>query len=161
MSMENLSSYLNDHLAGSVAALELLNGLIETYNGQPLGQFFQGLRHEIAEDKGVLQKLIDDLGEQESVARKAAAWLGERLSRAKIRLSGDGEDDAGLLQALEALFLGVTGKQSLWRALGVACATNPHLRRLNYAELEERAVEQCERIEAKRLQVARTVFRSE
>jgi hypothetical protein len=29
--MEDLAGYLNDHLAGSVAALELLDRLIETY----------------------------------------------------------------------------------------------------------------------------------
>jgi hypothetical protein len=37
MSKEDLSIYLNDHLAGSVGALELLDHLIETYKGKPLG----------------------------------------------------------------------------------------------------------------------------
>ena len=31
--MEDLSSYLNDHLAGSVGALELLDRLIDIYKG--------------------------------------------------------------------------------------------------------------------------------
>ena len=33
MSKEELPIYLNDHLAGSVGALELLDRLIETYKG--------------------------------------------------------------------------------------------------------------------------------
>ena len=42
--MRNLPSYLNDHLAGSVAALELLDRLIEIYEARMLGEFFQELR---------------------------------------------------------------------------------------------------------------------
>ena len=42
--MEELSDYLNDHLAGSVGALELLDRLVETCQGKPLERFFQDLR---------------------------------------------------------------------------------------------------------------------
>jgi len=45
--MEDLSDYLNDHLAGSVAALELLDRLVETYAGKPLERFFRELRDDI------------------------------------------------------------------------------------------------------------------
>jgi hypothetical protein len=34
----------------------------------------------------------------------------------------------------------------------------PQLARLDYRGLEKRAIEQCERVEAKRLEMARTVF---
>jgi hypothetical protein len=71
----NLTIYLNDHLAGSVAALELVDRLIETYKGKPLEQFFRDLRSEIAEDQGELQDLIEKLGEKESPVRKAGYWL--------------------------------------------------------------------------------------
>jgi hypothetical protein len=50
--MKNLASYLNDHLAGSVAALELFARLIETYETRVLGQFFQELRQQIEADQG-------------------------------------------------------------------------------------------------------------
>ena len=64
----------------------------------------------------------------------------------------------GLLLALEALVLGITGKRSLWRALQSASRALPQLARLDYAGLEKRAIEQCERVEAKRLEAARTAF---
>src|SRR4029077_13805687 len=38
--MKDLDSYLNDHLAGSVAALELLAHCAHLYKGIPLGAFF-------------------------------------------------------------------------------------------------------------------------
>ncbi|HZJ38541.1 MAG TPA: hypothetical protein VFD18_05155 [Chthoniobacterales bacterium] len=48
--MKALDSYLNDHLAGSIAALELLDRLIEVSEGNPREQFFRELRSEIDAD---------------------------------------------------------------------------------------------------------------
>jgi len=157
--MENLSSYLNDHLAGSVGALELLDRLIKIYEEKPLGRFFQELRAEIEADQETLKELIGKLGEEESTVRKAGAWIVEKLSRAKIQLSESREGEMGLFLALEGLALGITGKQSLWRALAAASETVPQLGRLDYAGLERRAVEQRDRVEKKRLEVAREVFK--
>jgi hypothetical protein len=57
MSKEELTIYLNDHLAGSVGALELVDHLIETYKGKPLEEFFRDLRNEIGADQDTLQDL--------------------------------------------------------------------------------------------------------
>ena len=160
MSKQDLTIYLNDHLAGSVGALELVDHLIETYRGKPLEQFFKDLRDEIDADQSTLEKLIEILGAKESAMRKAGAWVAEKLSRAKIRLSDSQEGQMGLLHALEGLVLGITGKRGLWDALAAAAETMPELRELDYARLENRAIEQRDRIEAKRLEVARQVFSS-
>jgi hypothetical protein len=158
--MEELSSYLNDHLAGSIGALELLDRLIETYQGKPLERFFQDLRNEIEQDQEQLRELMQKLGVEESAVRKAGAWIAEKLSRSKIELDDSSARDTGLFLALEALVLGITGKRSLWRALQAASRTMPELARLDYSGLEKRAIEQCERVEARRLETARTVFNS-
>jgi hypothetical protein len=160
MNMEDLASYLNDHLAGSVGALELLDRLIKTYEGKPLGQFFTELRAEIEADQEKLQQLMDKLGTEESTVRKAGAWIVEKISRPKIQLSEKREGEMGLFLALEALALGIDGKRSLWRALAAASEGLVQLRLLDYAKLEMRAVEQHDRVEVKRLEVAREVFRS-
>jgi len=156
--MEELTNYLNDHLAGSVGALELLDRLIDAYEGKPLANFFQKLRADIHEDQERLKELIQKLGAEESAVRKAGAWIAEKLSRAKIELSESSNGDTGLFLALEAIVLGITGKRSLWRALRAASQNIPQLARLDYTGLEKRAIEQCERAEAKRLEIARTVF---
>ncbi len=159
--MEDLSSYLNDHLAGSVGALELLDRLIDIYQTKPLERFFRDLRNEIDADQEILKELIAKLGEKESAVRKAGAWIVEKLSRAKIQLSETREGEMGLFLALEGLALGINGKQSLWRALATASETAPPLRGPDYATLEKRAVEQHDRVEATRLEIALKVFRSE
>ena len=156
--MEDLTSYLNDHLAGSVGALELLDRLIDIYKGKPLERFFADLRNEIEADQQILKELIANLGEKESTVRKAGAWVMEKFSRGKIQLSEKGEEELGLFLALEGLALGIHGKRSLWRALAVVSEVVPRLRGQDYVELEKRAVEQHDRVEAKRLEVAREVF---
>jgi hypothetical protein len=157
--VNELTNYLNDHLAGSVGALELLDRLIDTYREKPLEHFFRNLRDDVQQDQEQLKELMQKLGADESTVRKAGAWLVEKLSRAKIELSEE-KGEVGLLLALEALVLGITGKRSLWRALQSASRTVPQLARLDYAGLENRAIEQCERVEAKRLEIARTAFQA-
>jgi len=159
--MKDLSEYLNDHLAGSIGALELLDRAIETYEGKPLERFFRDLRDDIHFDQEQLKELIAKLDIAESSVRKAGAWFLEKLSRPKIDLGEGGKVDIGLFLALEALVLGITGKRSLWRALHAASRTMPALARLDYPGLEKRAIEQCERVEARRLEVARAVFKSD
>lgn len=156
--MEDLSAYLNDHLAGSVGALELLDRLIETLEGKPLEKFFRELRDEIQHEQEQLRELMQKLGVAESGVRKAGAWLAEKLSRPKIDLDEESAEEIGLFLALEALVLGITGKRSLWRALQASSRTVPELARLDYSGLEKAAIEQCEKVEARRLEIARTVF---
>lgn len=156
--MEPLSDYLNDHLAGSVGALELLDRMIEACAGKPLERFLRDLRADIDYDQEQLKELIQKLGMSESTVRKAGAWIAEKLTRPKIDLGDGTRDEVGVFLALEALVLGITGKRSLWRALHAASRTVPELARLDYSGLEKRAIDQCERVEARRLEIARAVF---
>jgi hypothetical protein len=45
-------------------------------------------------------------------------------------------------------------KRGLWTALAAAAETMPSLSELDYALLEKRATEQCDSVEAKRLEIA-------
>jgi hypothetical protein len=156
--VKELTSYLNDHLAGSVAAIELLDHLIKAYEGKPLAKFFQDLRNEVSADQDVLRKLLQKFKGKESAMRKAGAWIVEKFSRAKIQASGEKLGEMGLVQALEVLVLGITGKQLLWRALSATIGSSPLLKGVDLGRLEERAIEQIERVEAKRLEAAREAF---
>ena len=108
--MDNLSTYLKDHLAGSVAALNMIDHLIDTYEGKPLAQFFRDLRGEIAADQAKLQGLVEKFEKNHNAIRKAGAWIAEKFSRAKIRASESRDGEMGLYLALESLVLGITGK---------------------------------------------------
>jgi hypothetical protein len=156
--MKELASYLNDHLAGSVAANELLDHLIQTHKDKPLAKFFQDLRNDITADQDVLRKLLRKFKAKESAIHKAGGWIAEKFSRAKIQVAGEKIGEIGLVQALEALVLGITGKQLLWRALSSSLGNSPLLKGVDLGALEERAIEQIERVEAKRLEAARETF---
>jgi hypothetical protein len=153
-----LASYLNDHLAGSVAAIELLDHLIMEQTGQRLERFLVDLRDDIRADQEVLQNLIGKLDLDESAVRKAGAWIAEKVAEARIALSGSSASGLGSLQALEGLELGITGKKLLWRALRIVEASLPQLQGVDLAQLEQRAEAQLQRIEKERLHLARETF---
>ena len=154
---DNLTAYLNDHLAGSVAALELIDDLANASDDAPLKAFLADLKDDIESDQKVLEQLIAGAGESEGVVRKAAAWLSEKAARAKFKVAGDDFGGLGLVQALEMLALGIRGKESLWRALQ-QCSFGPSSH-LDLAKLEHRAIEQHQRVEQKRLEAAKAAFR--
>jgi hypothetical protein len=154
---ERLHTYLNDHLAGSVAAIELLDDLIEHHSEDRFGKFFTDLRDDIRADQEKLRDLLEKIGGKESALRKAAGWVSEKFGRAKI---GDADDSAELLQAVEGLALGITGKRLLWRSLAAIALNFPALQGTEFSELEKRAHDQFERVEALRIELAREAFRA-
>jgi hypothetical protein len=102
--------------------------------------------------------LLESLGGKESKMRKAAAWLTEKLGEAKLAVDDGGNGQLQLVEALEALGLGIHGKLGLWRALRATLSAEPEIRRLDLARLEQRARNQFERVEAQRLLAARAAF---
>ncbi|CAN5204677.1 hypothetical protein BH20VER2_BH20VER2_17080 [soil metagenome] len=159
VSTDHLSTYLNDHLAGSVAALELIEHLAENYPDTTLESFFADLHAEITADQDVLRDLLRTFDAKESSVRKAGAWIVEKLAQVKLGLSENEVRGTGLLEALEGLALGITAKQLLWRALASASEVLPQLAGLDYQHLEDRARGQRERVEEKRLAAAREAFK--
>jgi hypothetical protein len=158
MSEEILRTYLNDHLAGSVAAVELLDHVIKLRGIGDRRSFFQDIRSEIAQDQKVLQDLLQQIGGRESRVRQAAAWISEKLGQAKLALDDPGDNQLRLFEALETLALGIQGKLLLWRALGSAAAGLPALRTLDLPALERRARAQFEQVDAERLRLARSAL---
>lgn len=158
MADEYLAIYLNDHLAGSVVAVELLQHLERAYSGKAVQRFAADLRADIEADRRELQKLMRALHVAESRARQATAWVAEKMTMIKLRLDDRAGGDFRLFEALEALSLGIEGKRGLWVALGDAARSAPSLGQLDYAGLADRAAEQRSRVEALRLEAARTAL---
>jgi len=153
---DNLAAYLNDHLAGSIAAIELIDDLVNASDDASLKQFLADLKRDIESDQKVLEQLIAGAGESEGMVRKAAAWLSEKAARAKFKAAGEDFGGLGLVQAFEMLALGIRGKELLWRAL--ANLSWPPALDVDLAKLEQRAVDQQKRVEEKRLEAVRAAF---
>ncbi len=160
MSVQSLTTYLSDHLAGALAAIELLDHLRELSKGTQRERVLATLASEIEQDRAVLQALLAELGGKESRVRSAAAWLTEKMAEVKLKLDDPGNGELRLLEALETLGLGILGKLALWRALEAARQDVPSLQRLNFAELKSRALAQHDQVEIARLQAAHMALRS-
>jgi hypothetical protein len=155
MANESLATYLNDHLAGSVLALELLDSLTEERTKTAEAQILADVRADIMADRQQLEAFMAQLGIAVSRPRQATAWLTEKLSELKLRLDDPGHGALRRLEALEAVSLGIVGKQALWHALAAAAADVPPLGGLDYAHLVRRATEQRRVVETLRLHAAR------
>ena len=151
--MKELDSYLNDHLAGSVAALELIAHCAHLYKGKRLGAFFTEMEARIGTDQNTLRDLMGRLSIEESKVRQAGAWAGEKLSRALLAIAGNERDGLGLLLALEGLIMGIAGKQLLWRAL--SAMNLPKLEQFDFEKLQRRAQKQIKHVQAEQIRSAR------
>jgi hypothetical protein len=147
--VKELDSYLNDHLAGSVAALELIAHCAHLYKGKRLAAFFTKMGTQIGADQKTLRDLMRRLGVDENKVLQAGAWAGEKLGRALFAVAGNQPDGLGLLLALEGLIMGISGKRLLWRAL--AAANLSQVENIDFEELQRRAEEQMQRAEAERI----------
>src|ERR1044071_6041047 len=154
--MKKLDSYLNDHLAGSVSALELTQHWAHLHDGKPLGVFFSQIDTEIRADQNVLRNLMRRLGVGESSLRQAGAWGAEKVGRVRLMIAGGDQGGLGLMLTLEGLIMGIVGKKLLWRSL--AAANLAELSGYDFRELERRAEQQIDRIEAERIRAAQLVL---
>ncbi len=155
-SKDDLAIYLRDHYAGAVGAVEMLEHLKETHAEKSLGFFFEELLNDVQADHTTLHLIMAALEIKESVVRDAGAWVAEKVGRGKLGFGGGATSGIQLLQALEILVLGVTGKKLLWRALaGLQDAALPQY---DFTKLEQRADQQLARLEAKRLETAAACF---
>jgi hypothetical protein len=151
---EALETYLNDHLAGSAAAVELVERIRSANEGTPLDAFLGGLGAEIEADRGTLGEVMARLGVPRSTPKQIAGKVMETLSRLRLNARVTGSAEVTRLMELESLSLGIEGKAALWRALGQVAASRPELTGFDLAALTTRAVDQRARLEPYRLEAA-------
>lgn len=154
----SLVTYLNDHLAGSIAALELMERISSWHAGTPLGVTMAGLVDEIGKEQTLIRSLVGAVGGSESTFAKSLAWLGEKVARIKI---GPGEGDPSglmLFEALEALSIGFWGRRSLWRALDHLGLQRSLDVDADFAGLARRAEQHLGNLEVFRLEASRSAL---
>lgn len=153
MANSGISIYLNDHLAGSVLWLDMMDSLIKAQSGTAMEQVLNRLRQEVIEDRQTLESVMASLKITESRTRKAMAWFGEKISELKLQV--DDSEDLHLLQSLELLILGIEGRSLLWRALAVVASEIPVLQGVHYDVLLQRAEMQHRQLESLHADIAK------
>ena len=155
MAREFMSAYLNDHLAGAQAALEIV-GLLDELGDSGV---WRSIGMAIAEDRDELLRLVDTVGPPPSTLRRAAGWTAEKLAELKIRLDDPSSGALRRLELIEALAIGIDGKRALWTALQRGANGKTGLGPVNYQRLIARADEQRQIVEAERLEAAAQALR--
>ncbi|WP_233358721.1 hypothetical protein [Thermomonospora amylolytica] len=138
---ELLGIYLNDHLAGATAGVELARRLARAHQGTPAGPELARLAAEIAEDRRALQAMMESLGVRVRRWMMLAGWLGEKAGRLKPNGRLLSRSPLSSVIELEVMRLGVEGKLAAWRLLRTVA---DHDRRLDNARLD-RLAERAER----------------
>jgi hypothetical protein len=150
---ELLGIYLNDHLAGATAGVELARRLRASNAGDPdFGPPLSSLCDEVEADREALEEAMGLLGVGRSKLKPLLAAAGERLGRLKLNGQLRGYSPLSRLIELEVLQLGVAGKRRLWRAL--EHTHSAELSALDPGSLAERASRQLRKIEALHLKAA-------
>ena len=135
MTNDPLPTYLHDHLAGALHAIELLKAMSNRFSGEPLGQFADQMLVEVEADREVLARLTERAGGTAGGMKEWGAWLAEKVSRLKLKHGS--ADGLGTFEALEFLVIGIHGKWALWRALAEVASFD---KRLQGVDLIERTV---------------------
>jgi hypothetical protein len=156
MANDALSTYVEDHLAGATAGLELLEALSAQHQGDPTGALARSLLPEVEDDRRTLEGIARAL-DAGSALKEAGAWIAEKVSRLKLHREAKGV--LGTFEALEAMSLGVLGKRALWRALAVAAGSDARLAGVDFGALAASAERQHALLEDERLRAATVALR--
>jgi hypothetical protein len=150
----HLSIYLNDHLAGATAGVELARRAAGENRETPHGPVLDALAEEIAADRDALLDVMQRLEVARDRAKVALAWGAEKAGRLKVNGALLRYSPLSRLEELELLSLGVEGKLALWQALRRTHGDNPRLQGVDLEALITRARSQRRRLEQQRRRAA-------
>ena len=158
MDVKLLGIYLNDHLAGSAAGLELARRAARENRSTPLGDFLATLATELEEDRTILQQVRSALDVPRDHLKQGAAWVMERVARLKLNGRLLRYSPLSRMMELEGLFLGSQGRRLLWRLLKRLSRTERRLAGFDFDALIARTEMHLRGLERWRLLSADTAF---
>ena len=139
LSTDALTIYLNDHLAGATAGVELVRRAASENEGSEFGAVLRELCAEIQHDREELIAIITGLGYPVDRAKIALGWTAEKVGRLKPNGRLRGYSPLGRLLELEGLLAGIHAKQALWRALLRTGTADPKRLEILLTRAEEQA----------------------
>lgn len=153
-----LEIYLADHLAAATAGVELVRRAARSNAGSRTGDVLERLRGEIEDDRRTLRRVVTNLGFAASKPKEALAWTGEKLGRLKLNGRLRGYSPLSRVLELEALSVGIAGKQALWETLRRIPGIDERLEGIDFGLLVERAGQQRADVEQARADAADEAF---
>ena len=158
MNEKYLRIYLQDHLAGSTAGLELARRTSGKNQGTDYGPPLAQVADEIDSDRRALVSVMGDLGFGADKLKNIAFWGIEKAGRLKLNGELTSYSPLSRVVELEGLLTGITGKWGLWVALLELAPSEPRLDAARLERLRDRAEEQRAKVEELRERAAREAF---
>jgi hypothetical protein len=149
-----LGIYLNDHLAGATAGMELARRMTVSYPVPGQQTALERLTEEIVQDRQSLLGLMAVLEVPVRRYKVGVAWAAEKAARLKLNGSLVSRSPLSNLEELEMLRLGVEGKAASWRTLRELADADSRLNPGTLDGLILRAQEQADVLEDLRIQAA-------
>ena len=117
MDKKLLGIYINDHLAGHVAGLELTKRSAASNEGTPLGDYLEQFVAELEEEKVTIERALEEVDADPSRVKTMGAWVAEKAGRLKLNGNVTGYSPLSRLLEIETMSNGVASKMDLWSAL--------------------------------------------
>jgi hypothetical protein len=156
-----LGIYLNDHLAGATAGMELARRAAKAAKAGDTAGPLRTFAAEVTEDRRALLDMMAALGVPVRSYKVWSAWIGEKAGRFKLNGRLLTRSPLSDLLELEILRLAVEGKAAGWRTLRTLAGPGRKLDAGRLDELISRAHRQAEMLEDLRIRRASRIFGGE
>jgi hypothetical protein len=153
-----LGIYLNDHLAGATAGVELAHRMARSHTGPGSDGALKRLTAQISQDRSTLLEIMASLDIPTRAYKIYAGWIGEKAGRLKFNGQLRSRSPLSNLEELEMLRLGVEGKAAGWRTLRTLADKEQRLDAARLDELMSRARRQADLLEELRVRAADEVL---
>jgi hypothetical protein len=159
--LAHLHIYINDHLAGMVAELELAARVGKSNEPHPLSAYLVNYRELLLHEKQLLKKVLDWSGGKTSPTKQGAAWLMEKFGRLKPNNALLRYSKLSRVLELEVLILAATWRRALWQTMSQLEDFHSCLPAATADELAQRAAEQIQALQDYRYEATAVAFHSE
>jgi hypothetical protein len=153
-----LGIYLNDHLAGATAGLELFRRAAGSHASTSAGAALTRLTAEVEADRDSLLGIMRALGVPVRQYKVLGGWVAEKAGRFKPNGRLLSRSPLSSVIELEGLHLGVLGKSAGFRLLRSLADADPRLDAAELDRLVDRAERQAGELEQLRITAAREAF---
>lgn len=155
-----LGIYLHDHLAGSAGGVDLVRHIAKAHAGTPYEPQLKRLAADVEEDRSSLKQILDKLGLPDHHVHEAFAWVAARAARLKPNGQLVGRSPLSSLEELETFRIALEGKRAGWVTLRLLSENDDRLDKDQLDVLIARGIDQADRVEELRQQIAPHVFRT-
>lgn len=157
MNVENLGFYLNNHLAGAVAGIELVRKIVEETRDSESGAWFGRFLAELEEDRETVRRLLREIGRSEDTVKKLGGWVMEKVAAGRLSsMAGDSTHLRRVVE-IEGILLGTQGRITMWRLLE-RLHDDRRLAVADFTFLRQRGERQAEELERFRQEQAAAAF---